>query len=303
MLKRSNKRSLPTRRLSTREPRASELDTTSQFRRNRTLSGVRRESLVETGSPRKKVHDLTQRRRRVGSIFLLVLLGCVVLTLLITQLTARVVVTSSSTALTGPLDTEKYQQIINDYLGIHPVARLRFILNETELSEYATIIAPEIKSIKQVGSENTVDTHFAITFRQPLAGWQINNRQYYVDDHGVVFEKNYYEAPTVQIIDESGISPEQGSTVASNRLLSFVGRVVALAKDGGFEVTQAILPTGTTRQLEVKLKDVNPRIKLSIDRGAGEQVEDMIRALNYLSARGQQPQYIDVRVPGRAIYL
>jgi hypothetical protein len=117
-----------------------------------------------------------------------------------------------------------------------------------------------------------------------------------------VFEKNYYETPSVQIIDESGISPEQGSAVASARLLSFVGKVVAQAEEGNYQVTEAILPVGTTRQLEIRLKDVQPLIKLSIDRGAGEQVEDMIRVLRYLNSKGLSPSYVDVRVTGRAVY-
>lgn len=303
MFGRRKKAEQPSRRQSLREPRVSDASNGSQFRRNRTLSGIQRDSMVETGSARTKVHDLTRRRRHVGGIFLLVLAGCALLALLITQFTARVLVTGSSTALAVEVENQTYEKIINDYLGVHPTGRLRFALSEAELSSYATILAPEVESIAQTGSENVIDTHFSVTFRRPIAGWQINTHQYYVDDHGVVFEKNYYATPSVQIIDESGISPEQGTTVASNRLLSFVGRVVALSKDGGFEVEQAILPAGTTRQLEIKLKDTGPRVKLSIDRGAGEQVEDMIRALNFLSSRGQQAQYVDVRVSGRAVYL
>jgi len=171
------------------------------------------------------------------------------------------------------------------------------------LSDYATAIAPEVAHITQRSAENVVETHFSVTFRKPIAGWQINNHQYYVDDQGIVFEKNYYAAPTVQIIDESGISPEQGTTVASGRFLSFVGRVVALGKESGLEVTQAILPSGTTRELEIALSSTPTKIRLSIDRGAGEQVEDMVRALNFLKGKGSTtPGYVDVRVSGRAAY-
>jgi len=91
--------------------------------------------------------------------------------------------------------------------------------------------------------------------------------------------------------------------VASARLLSFVGRVVALAGESSYQVTEAILPSGTTRQLEIRLKDVGPLVKLSIDRGAGEQVEDMVRVLRYMSSRGVGATYVDVRVSGRAVYL
>ena len=300
MFSRKKKTTAPSRRLSASEPRPA--TDGGQFRRNRTLSGVRRDPLDQPGSARSQVHHLTNQRRRVGGILLIVLAGITVLTLIITQLTARVIIAGSSTPLTAEIDSSKYEKVINDYLGINPAARFRFALDENQLSDYASVVTPEVKDIAQNGAVNLVETRFIMTFRKPLAGWQINGRQYYVDNEGIVFEKNYYDKPTVQIIDESGISPEQGSAVASARLLSFVGRVVALAGESSYQVTEAILPSGTTRQLEIRLKDVGPRIKLSIDRGAGEQVEDMVLALRYLSARGVSPTYVDVRVSGRAAY-
>ncbi|MFY9228506.1 MAG: hypothetical protein WAO28_04260 [Candidatus Microsaccharimonas sp.] len=296
---RRNKKDAPSRRTNTTES-PSNLDGGSQFRRNRTMSGIRREA--DDPSSRTRVHHLTNARRKVGGIFLLVLGVIVILAIVITQFTAKVVITASSDAPTTPVDGARYEKVINDYLGIQPVSRFRFALNEDELSYYAANAAPEVASITQSGSQNIIETRFAITFRKPVAGWQINSRQYYVDDQGIVFERNYYETPSVQIVDESGISPEQGSTVASARLLSFVGRVVALAKGSGYEVTQAILPSGSTRQLEMRLKDVTPLVKLSIDRGAGEQVEDMVRTLDYLTSKGVNPSYVDVRVSGRAVY-
>lgn len=293
--------SVPTRRVSEPE-RRTDFDAAGQFRRNRTFSGVRREAFAAENSPRAKVHDLTTKRRKVAGIFALVLLGIGLLTLIITQLTAKVIIGGSTVALNTPIDATKYETIINDYLGTHPASRFRFILNEKELSEYAASLAPEVDRITQTGSVNIVETRFAMTFRKPVAGWQINGRQYYVDDQGIVFEKNYYATPTVQIVDESGVSPEQGSAVASARLLSFVGRVVSLAKASSYEVREVILPSATTRQVEIKLKGVKPYVKLSIDRGAGEQVEDMVRALRYLKSKNRNPSYVDVRVSGRAVY-
>jgi hypothetical protein len=298
---RKKKTDFPSRRLQHNDVRQAELDANAQFRRNRTMSGVK--PRVEVGSSsRSKVHHLTMRRQKVGGILLLVLIGIAVLALLITQLTARVIVSSSSAAVSNKIDGKDYEKVINDYLGIHPAARLRFLLNETELSDYASNMTPEVSRIEQTSVANVVETHFTVTFRKPIAGWQINGKQYYVDDQGIVFQKNYYEAPAVQIVDESGISPEQGSIVASARLLSFVGRVVALSRAGGHEVTQAILPSGTTRELDITIKDSITRMKLSIDRGAGEQVEDYSRALAYLTSKQQTAGYIDVRVAGRAAY-
>jgi cell division septal protein FtsQ len=276
-------------------------DAGTQFRRNQTLSGVRRPE-DEPVSERTRMHRLARRRRHVGAIFALVLGVIIILGVLLSQFTGNVTVAGSSQALTHPLQPTIYEKEINDYLAIHPVERLRFALNEDALSAYVANALPEVSHVKLTSTDNIVDANFTMTFRKPVAGWQINGHQYYVDDTGVVFQNNYYETPTVQIVDQSGVSPEQGSIVASARLLSFVGRIVALSGQGSYTVTQAILPSGTTRELEIQLKDVQPLVKLSIDRGAGEQVEDMIRSLAYLKSVGRGASYIDVRVSGRAAY-
>ena len=298
------KNDAPRRRQSSDYVRTPAATSTSgqQFRRNQTMSGVRRPD-GEPVSERARLHALAQSRRKVGAIFGLVFFAIILLTVLMSQFTAKVIVTGSASALSRAIEPAQYEKIINEYLGLHPVERLRFVLDETALSQYVSAALPEVATVDLTSTNNVVESNFTLTLRKPVAGWQINSRQYYVDTHGVVFQSNYYENPGVQIIDQSGVSPEQGSTVASARLLSFVGRVVALSGQGSYNVTEAILPSGTTRQIEIRLKDVQPLVKLSIDRGAGEQVEDMVRALNYLKVQGKGAQYVDVRVSGRAVYL
>jgi hypothetical protein len=41
---------------------------------------------------------------------------------------------------------------------------------------------------------------------------------------------------------------------------------------------------------------------MSVDRPAGEQAEDAMRAIKYLQSKGMTPAYIDVRVGGKAYY-
>ena len=277
------------------QPRSS-----TQYRRNQTLSGVSRTSMADT--PRGQAHQLTVQRRKVGGIFAVVLTVVILLAILVSQLMAQVTVNLSTKQLSTSFKGESYEKAVNSYLGLHPAERLRFVLNEDALSTYVAAALPEVKSIKVSGVKDIVDTEFAVTFRQPVAGWQINGNQFYVDDAGIVFETNYYDAPTVQIVDESGVSPEEGATVAGSRLLGFLGKVVAQAGERGYVVSQAILPAGMTRELDIQLQNVPTRVKLSTDRGAGEQVEDMARAITYLKNKNMAPEYIDVRVSGRAAY-
>ncbi len=274
---------------------------TSTFRRNQTMSGIRRQQ-DDADSHRIRTHHLAAHRRRVSGIFALVLIIILLLTFLLFQFTARANVTISSDQISTPLNSDEYEKNINEYFAIHPVERLRFMLNEQELSQFIANASPEVSAISVSGTENIIESDFAVTLRHPVAGWQINNKQYYVDAHGVVFQKNYYSTPPVQIIDQSGVSPEQGSTVASSRLLSFVGKVVSEAGEKGYTAETAVLPVGTTRQIEVKFKDIQSAIRFTIDREAAPQIDDMIHSVTFLQSRGQVAEYIDVRVEGKAVY-
>jgi len=271
-----------------------------QFRRNQTLSSYRHNTPEE--STRIKAHTLAIQRRKLGGIFLIVAIAVLALALLLWQLIAQVHVTTTTKQLSSGFENTLYEQSVSEYLNLNPAQRLRFALDETALSAFVASSHPEVESLKMSGMPGLAQSNFTITFRTPVAGWIINSNQYYVDSHGVVFEKNYYDAPTVQIVDESGVSPEQGSAVVGTRLLGFLGRIVSQAQGRGYTPVKAVLPEGTTRQVEVELKDVATRVKFSIDRGAGEQMEDADRSLKFLQNRGIGAGYIDVRVSGRAAY-
>lgn len=276
----------------------------SQYRRNRTISSHRHlDRTGADGSPRMKAHELMRKRRKIGGILLIVALVVTLLVVLVLQFTARVTVDSSDKALARSIDASSYEPVILDYLGVHPIERLRFVLNEDGLTEFMKVTAPEVAYVKQSASDEIGQTRFSLSFRVPVAVWQIGDSRLYVDNHGVVFSNNYYAEPGLKIVDQSGINPEQGSTVVSTRLLSFVGRLVSLSEQGSsYTVNQVILPIGTTRQIDIKLKNVGPTVRLSIDREVGEQTEDMINALDYIKKHKLTPTYIDVRVSGRAVY-
>ncbi len=278
------------------------------FQRNRTLTGSTSERMSSTHhptdlqSPRTHAHHLTIKRRKVGSLLLIILAAIAVLLWILTQFTAKVIITSSDTQIVRQVSPERYEKAIQDYLGANPLARLRFAMDVPGLEAYLAQTLPEVDHVERVQMGNLGETDFVLSMRRPVAGWNINSKQYYVDAKGIAFEQNYYAVPGVQIIDNSGAQAEQGTAVASNRFLSFVGRVVAQAKARSLTVTQATLPKDTTRELDVTVAEMPSYIKLSIDRPAGEQVEDMARAVTYLKSQGRTPEYIDVRVSGKAFY-
>ena len=300
---------IPRRRLSGDVSRAPAIAPSNIFKRNRTLTGTTSNRLDSVSaksdleSTRTRVHHLTIQRRKIASIFSIVLLSVILIWILVNNFTATVIVGLSDTAISRHVNVSTYEKVIQEYLDSSPISRLSFLMDQSALTTYVTGKLPEVKDVAMRGSAGVGATNFIITMRVPVAGWKINDRQYYVDSKGMPFEQNYFSAPSVQIVDNSGVSLQTGTTaIASKRFLSFVGRVVSLSKASGYTVTQAILPSGMTRELEIKLKETGSLVKLSIDRPAGEQVEDMTRAVQYFISHGQSPQYIDVRVSSKAFY-
>ena len=287
---------IPRRRLAGNDTPA--LSSSVIFKRNRTLTGI----TEKNESPRIHVHHLSIKRRKLFGILLITIAAIIFLLILISNFTATVSVSVSDTSISKTIDQKKYQQVVQDYLGMNPFGRFRFFLDQAGLSKYVSSKLAEVENVVQKNMVGIGVTNFNFKMRTPVAGWKINNKQYYVDANGVPFEQNYFTVPTVQIVDNSGASLQAGEASVSRRFLGFVGLVVSLAKQSGYTVTQAVLPPNTTRQLDINLEGISYFIKMSIDRSAGAQVEDISRAVQYFTSSGQTPTYIDVRVSGKAFY-
>jgi hypothetical protein len=277
------------------------------FRRNRTLVGSLSASVSSANelggdlrSPRAHVHHLTAHRRRLSSILLVVIVGSGLLVWLLYEFTAGITISPTASGLV--INEQRYKQAINDYFAGRPIERLRFMLNEAQLSDYLINNTAEVAAVHNGGSSGLASSQFDLTFRRPVAGWLIKSQQYYVDKDGVSFQLNYFERPTVKIADQSGVPQSTGNAVASSQFLRFVGRAVELARGSGLIVEQAVIPVGTTRQIEMRTTGHNYPVKLSLDRPVGEQVEDMQRSIAYMDAHHLNPAYIDVRVSGKAFY-
>ncbi|MDB5177904.1 MAG: hypothetical protein JWO61_287 [Candidatus Saccharibacteria bacterium] len=285
-----------------------ELSERYAFRRNRTLTGSSSSRVVSSSegnaqlkSPRVHAHHLALQRRQIGMMLGVILLVVLGLYILISQFTAQATVSIKNTAQTSAIQST-YEPIIQEYYGQHPIERLRFLLNPRTFLTFLQTKAPEVESVQVESASHFATSQFTITPRHPITGWTINGTQQYVDANGTAFVRNYYAAPQVQIVDNSGVPVTAGQAVASNRFLGFVGRLVGFAEQRGYTVEQVLIPVGTTRQIDVKIKDIPYSIKCSIDRPAGEQAEDLDKSIRYLRQRGITPSFIDVRVSGKAFY-
>jgi hypothetical protein len=241
-------------------------------------------------------------RKKVGMILGISIASLVVIVIGLTQFTGSVTLSASdSTALTKQFDEMTYQKHFDAYYEKYPLERFRFLTNYDQLSLWIQSSAPEVLSVVPAGIDGLGVAHYEIRFRQPSAGWRVGDQQFYVDTNGVTYKQNYFSEPAVNVLDHSGARVEQGEAIASSRLLSFVGRAVALAKERGVEVTQIEIPTQSMRQVYMYGKDI-PVVRMTIDRGVEAQIIDMAKALAFFKAKGESPSYIDVRTSGRAFY-
>ena len=306
-LLKKKKSDIPRRRLVETDIKTS-ASSSDIFRRNRTLTGTTSNNFgsvnakTDLESSSKLEHHLVRHRRNVLSVLTIVLLSAAILWMLISNFTATVIISVSNVKLAKPINSSRYVKVIQDYLDANPISRLHFNLDQVALTNYVSTKLPEVSNVTQQYMLGIGETGFAVTLRTPVAGWKIGDKQYYVDSKGVSFDQNYLAAPDVQIIDNSGASPQGSTAIISNRFLSFVGRVVSLSATNGYTVSQAVLPANTTRELVISVKESSTLVKLSIDRSAGEQIEDMSKALKYFASHGQSPEYIDIRVSGKAFY-
>lgn len=262
-------------------------------------------------SPRATVHHLRRRRRRLALLLGGGLIGALMMVVLLSQFAAEVRV-----AVVGqvrPLTEAQQQRIIgpiNDYYATRPLERLRMLLNRDQLTAY--LQANDIREVERIDAlkgDGWGRAVVEIKVREPVARWSIGRQERFVDRTGAVFAVNYFDTPTVAIRDESGIttrSEAEAQAVTSGRFLAFVGRAVGTLRTEGLQIDAVVIPPATTRQVHLVVagKPSVP-IKMTIDRSAGEQSEDALRAWRHLAGGGQRsarPQYIDVRVSGMAYY-
>lgn len=278
------------------------------FRRNRTLTGSLSSDVQSAGeahselrSVRVQTHDLHAHRRRLGLYLVTTLCAVGISGWLIYQSITAVSVTANTPVV---INQSLYGQKVEDYLNANPLQRLRVTIDTNKLATYLQSNGcPEVASVSpDVTYEGFGTSGIVLTFRKPVVVWKTGSTKLYVDGEGNAFARNVYPDPSVEVVDQTGIPAQDNQVLASERFLGTIGRVIGRMAAQGYTVNQVVLPANTTRQLMVSAEGVGYPIKFSIDRSAGEQAEDAARAIKYLADRGINPEYLDVRVGGKAFY-
>lgn len=293
----------------TPRPSAEDLSNRYSFRRNRTITGSSSANVASTNelnaelrSPRAHVHHLTNLRRRLLTYFIGVSIAAFGIYVLVSQLVATTVISIDSLPPLTPSTQVSYAKALESYYAARPAERFKFALNQDALLSHVQSSHPEISRIRIDLGSHMGEASVVFQARKPIARWNINGSNKYVDGQGIVFSTNYFTDPELQIVDESGVPTSSSKLIASDRFLGFIGRVVAKSSENGLPVSKVTIPALTTRQVALMLSDSDTQFKLSVDRSAGEQVEDITRIRRYLTANNLAPGYVDVRLSGKAFY-
>jgi hypothetical protein len=285
-----------------------------QYRRNQTITGSTSANIASAGeiggqmqSPRAASHHLRRKQRSLLGRLVLTLGTAGVLFFVLYNLVARVEVSiygQVNDSQSSPEVTEIYEQTIQNYFSTRPLERLRPLLDEDNLARYLQAgDASEVREITSITPTEIGSARFELKMREPIAIWTINGRTQYVDGDGSIFARNFYLEPRVEVVDESGIRFEDVTAVTSSRFLRFIGVGIGYGAERELPIDRAIVPAETTRQVQFALNNnEKTRLKLTVDRPVGEQVEDALVAYTELKRKGQKPTLIDVRVSGKAFY-
>mgnify|MGYP006876295320 CR=1 FL=1 len=281
---------------------------TSQYRRGRTMAGSTSHTLREShahalhqATPREKMHHLANLRQKLIIMLVGLFVMVVVLGTLLQQFTASAAVELSGIAR-SVTSVRVYEASLQDYLSQRPLERFRFNIDHDAMTAFLHAKHPEVESVVSEGYESLATSRFEVTLRTPVVSWMVDEKIYYVDQYGVSFEKNVHDEPSVKIVDNSGVDYTSGAAIASERFLNFVGQAVARSNDAGVTVTEVSIPAGTSRQVALTLDGYEYEVIMSIDRSVGEQVEDMGRVVRHFNDQGRTPQYVDLRVKGKAFF-
>jgi cell division septal protein FtsQ len=273
----------------------------ANFIRNRTLSGydpsgdtAAEEAVLE----RSRQQNRSSKKRRWTTILLAIGVVVSLIVLLISQFVVSVSSVEYAQSGVSTKRDNEYLAFANQYLDERPSQRLLWAINGEELLAAARTAYPEIAEIS-VNNNLISGGSVKVSLRSPVAVWSAGGKRSYVDQHGVVFETNYFDEPDITIVDQN--TSQSGGV--SSRMLEFIGKTIAgLESSSSEKVREISIPAQAARYVEIKLHSRDFYIKVQIDRDITSQITDIVNMIKFLDERGIKPSYIDVRVKNRGYY-
>lgn len=106
----------------------------------------------------------------------------------------------------------------------------------------------------------------------------------------------------VEVVIKAQLVDEDNRGRISARTKTYIAQLEKDLRDLGYNMTKVTLPTGMSRELYVDLEGKDGYFKVSLDRETAVTAEDIDRMLRYLEKNGVVPEYVDVRLEGKAYY-
>lgn len=128
-----------------------------------------------------------------------------------------------------------------------------------------------------------------------LAGVAVAWQKLAAEQQEVAVEVKLTE-PKAEMVDESG----SGQIPA--RMKTYAATLEADLAELGYKVTRVTLPNGMMRELYIDIDGQEAYYRVNTDRGTGVTAEDIGRMVQYLADNDLHPEYVDVRVEGKAFY-
>lgn len=270
------------------------------YRRGTTLNSFRSNEPGKT--ERQRLKQLRQLRRKLAGVLAGVIIVALFGFAILMQYSSNIVgATGGKDVKLTDTDERKYLDIVNEYLAKNSFERFNFARRASVLQQYVIAKAPEVSSVK-LSPSGIMTSKIVLKFRRPVAMWMNGDKVSFVDDKGVVFERNYYGAPAISIQDDSGIAVGNGVATSAS-FLSFVGKTsVEIEKTNGLKIDRVVIPRGSARYVEIYLAGRNYPFKAQISRDATSQAADIAVMVRYLDSHNIVPQYVDCRVAGKAFW-
>lgn len=88
----------------------------------------------------------------------------------------------------------------------------------------------------------------------------------------------------------------------SSRMMRYIAQLEGDLKDLGYTLKKVTLPTGKSRELYLDVEGSATFYKVNTDRETALVAEDIDRMARYLKVQNLTPEYVDVRIEGKAYY-
>lgn len=281
------------------------------FRRSRTLTGSvsNRVESAKSGhtdlkSERLKLHVLHRHRRFLKTGLFVVALFAFGLAFFVSNSLLFIEKRFEAAAAVPAEDQQALRDSITAYVNSHPSEAFLINLSERRLTQFMQVQHPEVSSVDVQRQWFGPGGSIVVQFRTPIVAWQVADSRFFVDASGVAFTKHYGPPPALQVEDASGYTPELAAngSVASQRFIGYLGQLLGELRAQDMATVERVVIPPTSRQLNIYLEGRPYPIKTHVDRDPYVQVADIKNALAFFDEKQITPEYIDVRVEGKAYY-